>query len=113
MTSLFGEPQSVPQVTCGAFCLITGRASLSKWFASTIAHMTECAQYRCLAQAHIQASGLGALWLELKVLRGLERGYLEISDKIKVAKASLTLRANRYIRCHNAVEIACWPFAAV
>jgi hypothetical protein len=57
--------------------------------------MTPRVVCRCLANAHIQSGNLGALWLELKVLRGLERGYLQFPDKSKVAKASLTLKANR------------------
>mmetsp|Transcript_23426 Transcript_23426/g.53943 ORF Transcript_23426/g.53943 Transcript_23426/m.53943 type:complete len:88 (-) Transcript_23426:103-366(-) len=59
-----------------------------------------------LGKAHRIVNQYGDIWLELKVLRGLERGYLAAQSREKVAEASLTIMKNRERRLGSATEAA-------
>jgi len=57
-----------------------------------------------LGRAHGVVNAYGDIRMELKVLRGLERGYLAAQSREKVAQASLTIMRNREKRLAEAVQ---------
>ncbi|EKX52873.1 hypothetical protein GUITHDRAFT_133292 [Guillardia theta CCMP2712] len=59
-----------------------------------------------LTDAHTRVNMVGDVWLELRILRGLERCYLKLPDRFHVAKASLTVKANRERRINEAIAAA-------
>lgn len=60
----------------------------------------------CMGQAHNKVTSVGDMWLELRVLRGLERCYLRLPDRFQVAKASLTVKSSREKKVAEAVKNA-------
>lgn len=49
----------------------------------------------CLGKAHVMVTEYGDIWLEAKVLRGLERGYVQVPARARVANASQTIMKSR------------------